>query len=274
MLTPFLIAALAASGSLAQPENDADHEAQNLLVNGSFEDPAEEPAELDPDRIGEWWSFEGPKRPYWKGFERTSEEAKVGEHSVKLTLDSEVNDETSTLIVGAIQNLRPDHMPEELSGWVRVDDWKRGTMRQYVQIVVIVWDVTANMPQGLGGKNYQIAYTFAGVEKPPLTITNRKFQLLNDALGLADGEGDVNEGEWVHFDLNPRADFQRIWGVDPSDYAYIRVLYEVRYDGRDREYEPDAKAKVYWDGLYFGPDTDGDCDWPIEDDAVEPSAQG
>lgn len=258
-MTLMLLATIAALAG--QPENG------NLLVNGSFEEPAEEPAELNPDRIGEWWSFEGPKRPYWRGFERTDEQAKDGDYSVKLTLDSDENPNTSALIVGAIQNLDIEAMPEELSGWVRVDDWKRGTMRQYVQIVVIVWNVTDNFPPEQPHKNYQVAYTFAGVEKPPLEISNRKFQLLNNTIGLANDKGGVNEGEWFHFDLNPRQDFQRLWGVDPSDFQYIRVLYEVRYDGRDDKFETDAKAKVYWDGLHFGPDLDGDADWPIEDDA-------
>ncbi|GAB5497204.1 MAG: hypothetical protein Phyf2KO_22840 [Phycisphaerales bacterium] len=251
-----LLAALA-----GQPEDG------NLLINGSFEEPAEEPAQLDPHRLSEWWSFAGPERPYWRGFERTDERAIDGDYSVKLTLDSDSNPTSSSLIVGAIQNLDIEAMPEELSGWVRVEDWKRGTMRQYVQIVVIVWDVTGNFPPERQHRNYQVAYTFGGVEKPPLEIANRKFQLLNDALELDDGNGGVVEDEWVRFDLNPREDFKRLWGVDPSDYKYIRVLYEVRYDGRDNKFEPDAKAHVYWDGLHFGADLNGEADWPLEDEA-------
>lgn len=249
-----------AAAMMAQPEADPQG---NLLINGSFEEPAAEPAQLDPNRIGEWWSFAGPKRPYWRGFERTDEQSIDGDHSVKLILDSDLNPTTSTLIIGAIQNVKTETMPEELSGWVRLDGWERGTMRQYVQIVVIVWDVTGNLPPGYGLKNYQIAYTFGGVQKPPLEINNRKFQLIGEALDLENDEHEMNEGEWVRFDLNPREDFKRLWKVDPSDFEYVRVLYEVRYDGRDDKFEPDARAAVYWDGLHFGPDLDGDADWPI-----------
>lgn len=234
-----------------QPEQAA----HNLLVNPSFEEPVppEQKQPVNPHILGEWWSFTGPEKPYWRHFEIDDTIAHDGERSVRLTLDS-TNWGGPTLIVGATQNVKAEAMPDELSGFVRVSDWQRGTTNQYVQIVVIVWNVSANLPAGLAAKNYQIAYTFAGIEAPPFAIANRKFQFPRGELVSLQGEdGEPIQGEWVRFDLNPRADFLREWGVDPSDFEYIRVLYEVRYDGRKPGSEPHAKALVHWDDLYFGP---------------------
>lgn len=247
---------LAASLLAAQPEAAEPApapEPKNLLVNPSFEEPVAPQAQpVDPHVIGQWWSFAGPDKPYWRHFEVADDEAFAGDRSARLTLDSE-GFNGATLIVGATQNVKSESMPTELSGAVRVDDWKRGTMRQYVQIVVIVWNVSANSPAGLGAKNYQIAYTFAGIEQPPFAIANRKFLFpRGQSIDLAGENGQPIEGEWKRFDFNPRQDFMEQWGVDPSDFEYVRVLYEVRYDGRQASLEPPAYAVVHWDDLYFG----------------------
>lgn len=247
---------LAASLLAHQPETAESAQAsepKNLLVNPSFEEPVAPQAQpVNPHVLGEWWSFAGPEKPYWRHFEVTDAMATEGERSVRLTLDSEGYD-GATLIVGATQNVVTDSMPTELSGAVRVDNWKRGTMRQYVQIVVIVWNVTDNKPAGVAAKNYQIAYTFAGIERPPFAIANRKFLFpRGELIDLHGEDGDPIEGEWKRFDLNPRQDFIEQWGVDPSDFEYVRVLYEVRYDGRRANTEPPAYATVHWDDLYFG----------------------
>ena len=137
MLSLLLFASLLA----AQPEAAKPapkYEPKNLLVNPSFEEPVAPQAQpVDPHVIGEWWSFAGPDKPYWRHFAVVGDEAFEGDRSARLTLDSEGFD-GATLIVGATQNVKSESMPTELSGAVRVDDWKRGTMRQYVQIVVIV----------------------------------------------------------------------------------------------------------------------------------------
>jgi hypothetical protein len=240
-----------AAAFAGQPE--AADDSGNLLVNASFEETLpERPAEVNPHVLGEWWSFAGPKKPYWRHFEIDDNTAYDGERSTKLTLDSTGFD-GATLIVGATQNVVTDTMPTELSGAVRVDEWQRGTQRQYVQIVVIVWNVTDNMPKGQDAKNYQIAYTFAGIERPPFRIKNRKFLFpRGELVDLHSEDGNPKVGEWKQFHLNPRKDFNEQWGVDPSDYEYIRVLYEVRYDGRNASKEPPASAVVHWDDLYFG----------------------
>ena len=247
---------LAASLIAAQPETTEKAQAdepKNLLVNPSFEEPVAPQAQpVNPHVIGQWWSFAGPDKPYWRHFEVADDEAAEGEKSVRLTLDSEGYD-GATLIVGATQNVITDTVPTELSGFVRVDDWERGTLRQYAQIVVIVWNVSDNKPRGLAAKNYQIAYTFAGIERPPFAIANRKFLFpRGDLVDLQGPDGNPVQGEWKRFDLNPREDFMKQWGVDPSDFEYVRVLYEVRYDGRQAQQEPHAHAVVHWDDLYFG----------------------
>jgi len=243
-----------AAALMGQPE-ESDDTRGNLLVNASFEEAMpERPAKVNPHVLDEWWSFAGPKKPYWRHFEIDDKMASDGERSVRLTLDSAGFD-GATLIVGATQNVVTDAMPTELSGEVRVDDWKRGTQRQYVQIVVIVWNVTGNLPAGQNAKNYQIAYTFAGIEKPPFRIRNRKFLFpRGELVDLHGADGNPNVGEWKRFHLNPYKDFNEQWGVDPSDFEYIRILYEVRYDGRDAAAEPPAYAVVHWDNLYFGPE--------------------
>lgn len=252
-----MLSLLLAATLVAQQPETAERaptaEPKNLLVNPSFEEPVEPQAQpVNPHVIGDWWSFAGPDKPYWRHFEVADDEAAEGEKSARLTLDSE-NYDGATLIVGATQNVITDTMPTELSGAVRVDDWKRGTMRQYVQIVVIVWNVTDNKPARVAAKNYQIAYTFAGIDQPPFAIANRKFLFpRGEQIDLHGEDGNPIEGEWKRFDLNPREDFIKHWGVDPSDFEYVRVLYEVRYDGRRANLEPPAYASVHWDDLYFG----------------------
>ena len=241
-----------AAALAGQPTDDG-----NLLVNGSFEEPIpERPATVDPHVLGEWWSFAGPSKPYWRHFEIDNELAYDGDKSVKLTLDSEGFD-GKTLIVGATQNVVTDSMPTELSGAVRVDDWKRGTRRQYVQIVVIVWNVTDNMPEGQGAKNYQIAYTFAGIENPPFRIGNRKFLFpRGELVSLQGQDGNPRTGVWKEFHSQPTRGFQANSGVSiRATTEYIRVLYEVRYDGRDDELrEPTRRrGRAIGTGCYFGP---------------------
>lgn len=250
----FLAAMLAAQPESAEPAPKPAPDG-NLLVNPSFEEPVapEQKQPVDPHVLGEWWSFAGPEKPYWRHFEIDDSIAHDGNNSVRLTLDSE-GFGGRTLIVGATQNAQTETMPDELSGYVRVDDWARGTTNQYVQIVVIVWNAQANLPEGVDVSNYQIAYTFAGIEEPPFRIDNRKFLFPRAPFVALQGEdGNPIEGEWVRFDLNPRADFLAHWGVDPSDFQYVRVLFEVRYDGRIAPVEPRGQAVVHWDDLYFGP---------------------
>lgn len=248
-MTVFVIAA-ALMGAV-QPEAVAL--GGNLLVNPSFEvEVGAQKQPVDPHVIGEWWSFAGPEKPYWRHFEVSDEMAAEGERSARLTLDSK-GWEGPTLIVGATQNVVTDAMPDELSGAVRVDEWARGAVNQYVQIVVIVWNVSGNYPPAGQFKNYQIAYTFAGIESPPFVINNRRFLFpRGERVALQGEDGDPVEGEWVRFDLDPRADFKAQWGVDPSDFEYVRVLYEVRYDGRNAKGSDPAYAEVHWDDLYFG----------------------
>ena len=57
-------------------------------------------------------------------------------------------------------------------------------------------------------------------------------------------------GEWIQFDLPVRRDFETLWGVVPSDYDFLRVFFEVRWD--NKEEGAVLHADVYYDDLFFG----------------------
>jgi hypothetical protein len=203
----------------------------NLVVNPSFEDDEREP----------WFCFAEANPEAWGDFTIADGVAHEGKRSARLVLDSEA-DTGKTRIYGVVQEIETENMPDHLSGWYRVEGWQRGAPRQYLQAVVIVWR-PRQMPKGIPGGNYQIAYTLAGVKQPPLHMRNRAF--------IITGPPEPTEDEWVFFELNPREDFQRKWGIDPKDFKYLRVFFEVRYDGIT-EGGPPAKATVYYDDLYMG----------------------
>lgn len=264
MLAPFAWASLPIARAKAQqmpPPSDAteaETERANLLRNGSFEE-GQEP----------WFSFAERNPISWGGFDITDTRARTGARSARLVLDSTGNDRP-TRIHGVIQEFRSEYAPNRLSGWYLVDEWQRGTPKQYIQVVVILWG--ARDPSGVvrTANNLQIAYTLAGVEEPPLQIGNRRFVL--------SGPKDPVIGEWIPFEFNPRADFKAQWGVDITNFEFVRVLYEVRYDHMARATEPapagdsqpgdppatppstpvtpepppPARAIVYYDDLYAG----------------------
>ena len=52
--------------------------------------------------------------------------------------------------------------------------------------------------------------------------------------------------------LPMRQDFIDLWGGVPKDFTKIRVLFEVRCDGKTPAEGP-LEADVYYDDLYMGP---------------------
>lgn len=209
-------------------------EAGNLLRDPSFEmHEAQPPA---------WFSFAEKNPVSWGPFAIAEEMPRTGERSALLELDSEKFG-GKTRIHGVIQEFKSAHAPEEVSGWYRVEGWERGAPKQYLQVVVILWGARDPTGQVRGASNLQIAYTLAGVEEAPLSISNRKFVLA--------GPPEPAEGEWVRFEVHPRKDFNAMWGTDPTGFEYVRVLFEVRFDEKD-EGTPPARAKVYYDDLYAG----------------------
>jgi len=139
-----------------------------------------------------------------------------------------------------VQEVDPAEFPEMISGYYRVENWKRGTLKQYLQFVVIVFAPT-NL--GTAYPNYQIRYPLAGISEDPFPISNAYFIYL--------GKEEPRQGEWVYFETNIKNDFLEKWEAVPAGYSKIRVLFEVRYD--DKEVGLPAEADVYYDDLYMGP---------------------
>ena len=142
-------------------------------------------------------------------------------------------------VLGAVQSLKPSSFPEFLSGFYRVENWKRGTDIQYLQFVVI-----AILPNNAG--NIQIRYLLAGTATEPFEIGNAKFVFLS--------KEEPRVGEWVYFERNIADDFQQLWGQAPEKMQELRVFFETRYDS-PTAIQPDIGGDVYYDDLYVGPES-------------------
>lgn len=196
----------------------------NLLENGSFEHGREP-----------WFSLVTPN---WEGFEITDRFAAGGRYSAHLALRSQ-RSARSTKIAGLIQEVNPIELPRRLAGSFRVETWRPGTPKQYVQVVVIVF----GLPNAKPFANHQIRYVLGGVDKAPLPMINARYAFI--------GPSELQKQRWIRFDLDLHADFQRFWGEVPKSFSKLRVLYEVRYDDR-KAGEQEASADVYFDDLYLG----------------------
>ncbi len=196
----------------------------NVFLNGSFEEGA------DP-----WFFLKD--RPYWKGFSISRADAKTGNASARILVDGGP-EESGTKVYGLIQEVSPRKFPDLISGHYKIKNWRRGTPKQYLQFVVIVWgDPAAKFP------NHQIRYILAGSDEPPITIQNARFMVL--------GTREPEVGKWIRFERAVSEDFKNQWGWTPSGYQKIRVLFEARYDEKEKNSEP-VVAEVYFDDLFFG----------------------
>ena len=139
-----------------------------------------------------------------------------------------------------IQEVAPERFPEVVSGFYRVENWMKGTGKQYLQFVVIVFGAE-NLSRSYD--NHQIRYILAGVGEPPIAIANAHFVFLD-----AD---EPAQGRWIPFKVNVGDDFRRLWGDAPQDFDKIRVLFEVRWDGKVAG-QGTPQADVYYDDLYMG----------------------
>ncbi len=194
----------------------------NLLHNGSFEQGVEP-----------WFSLESEN---WAGFSLSDRYAIDGRFSAYLALRADANDQ-SARVFGLIQELSPKKLPKRLSGYYRVEQWRRGTAKQYLQCVIIVWgDKTAPY------QNIQIRYVLAGLTEPPFAISNARFVFL--------GAREPLLAQWVRFERDLHSDFLQQWGHIPERFEKIRVLFEARYD--DKEPGSELAADVYYDALYLG----------------------
>ena len=195
----------------------------NLFPNGDFE------SGRDP-----WYSLKPPD------FILSTDVAHSGEGSAHLQMREGTETEGAKVFY-LVQEIQPPEFPEVISGYYRVENWKKGTPKQYAQFVVIVFGAQ-NTPGDF--PNHQIRYLLAGIDSPPFAISNAKFVFV--------GKEEPVEGEWVRFERNVRDDFIELWGAAPVGFEKIRVLFEVRYDDK-KVGEGPAEADVYYDDLYMGP---------------------
>jgi len=208
---------------------DWDHDS-NLLENGSFEEGREP-----------WFALNSPKRPYWMDFEVTEERALSGSRSALFRVHSQGEIHRGARIWGVIYDLEPDTIPRHISGSYLVEDWRRGAVNQYLQVVVCVFDPIRDFPE-LGGSPVQISFVLAGIDSPPFRISNRKFIFV--------GPKEPASGEWVNFDFDIHAAFKAHWGRVPKQFGKVRVFFEARFD--ERRPAPDLNALVWFDDLYLG----------------------
>lgn len=195
----------------------------NFLQNGSFEQGVEP-----------WFSLESEN---WAGFSLSDRYAVDGRFSAYLALRAGREDHGAK-VFGLIQELSPKRFPRKLSGYYRVESWQRGTEKQYLQCVVIVWgDKTLSQYQ-----NIQIRYVLAGIVEPPFAISNARFVFL--------GTSEPRQREWVRFERDLHRDFTELWGRVPTGFEKIRVLFEARYD--EKSPGQTLAAEVYYDALYLG----------------------
>lgn len=195
----------------------------NLLRNGSFEQGVEP-----------WFALDSAN---WAGFSLSDRYAVAGRFSAYLALRATPEDHGAK-VFGVIQELSPKRFPKKISGYYRVESWRRGTTKQYLQCVVIVWrDRAVSQYQ-----NIQIRYILTGMTEPPFAITNARFVFL--------GEREPVQGRWVRFERDLHQDFLHQWGHVPERFDKIRVLFEARYD--DKEMGTELAADIYYDALYLG----------------------
>ena len=194
--------------------------------------------------------FEGGRAPWcslgtsaWgQPFSVSDKQAKSGERSALLELNSDGSEQTAR-VYGVVTEIAPDEFPEVLSGYYYVDGWERGSPKQYLQFVVIVWEAD-NAPAEVAAPNHQVRYVLAGVESQPIEIANARFVIV--------GTGEPEQDRWVRFEQNIRQDFEELWGAVPEGFTRLRILFEVRWDERTPDDGP-AAADVFYDDLYAGP---------------------
>lgn len=196
---------------------------KNLFANGSFEQGSEP------------WFFLESKN--WAGFSVSDRYAVAGRHSAHIALRASRQDQGAK-VFGLIQEVNPKEFPKKISGYYRIENWKRGTEKQYLQFVIGVWQDEAAKEFS----NIQIRYILTGITEPPFRIANGRFLFL--------GETEPPQGRWVYFERDLHADFSKLWGHVPKKFEKIRVLFEARYD--QKEPGADLTADVYYDVLYLG----------------------
>jgi hypothetical protein len=199
----------------------------NHLENPSFEDGR-----------APWFSLV-ESSPYWMDFAVTDAHARSGQYSAMLNLHSRGEIRRGTRVWGVLNDLKPKFMPQRIAGFYRVEEWHRGTAKQYVQVVVSIGFGRTQDP-------LQVAWVLCGIDAQPFPIANRKF--------IFAGPKEPTQDEWVPFEVDVHDALRREWGVHyPATLSFdaVRILFEARFDGYEDSDGPVA-GKVYFDDLYFG----------------------
>jgi len=215
--------ALAACSGGSDGGNGQPGPGGNLFVNPGFENGS------DP-----WFSLAKDA-----SFVRAEELSHGGKASAHLQMRDALPD-SGHKVYYLVQEITPQSFPDVVRGYYRVENWRHGTRKQYLQFVVIVFG-GSTLPTG--ASNYQIRYLLAGIDSPPFPIGNAHFVFI--------GKNDPAEGEWVPFQANVKDDFVRLWGGVPAGFDKIRVLFEVRWDDKVAG-DGEPQADVYYDDLYIG----------------------
>jgi len=174
-------------------------------------------------------------------FEVSQDFAHSGESSALLRMRVPAEKGGKAKVFYLVQEVISGQFPELISGYYRVENWTKGTPKQYLQFVVIAFDVPNLTPVY---PNHQMRYPLAGISEEPFNIANAFFVFL--------GKEEPRTGEWVYFERNIKEDFQQSWGAAPVGFSKLRILFEVRYDDKEPGTAP-AEADVYYDDLYMGP---------------------
>ena len=205
--------------------SDGGGSAANQLLNPGFEEGAEP-----------WISLAEEST-----FEVTADQPHSGASSARLRMDESIDAEGDRVYY-LVQEITPGKFPDVVRGNYFVENWRRGTAKQYLQFVVIAIGADNN-PIILQADNYQLRYLLAGIDREPFAIANAQF--------IHFSQEEPVEGQWVSFEANVKDDFQRYWGAVPENFDMIRILFEVRYDDKVKG-DGAPRADVYYDDLYFG----------------------
>lgn len=196
----------------------------NLLTNPSFEE----------DFKG-WYWLDWSK--VWGPFNISDKVRHTGRKSAYIKIDERPGS-PSKKIHGVVQTLKPDKFPKIAAGWYRIENWKRGVPRQYLQFVVIAWQDYEDNP------NFQLRYVLAGVTQQPLPISNARYTILANGI-------EPETDKWIYFEVNIRDDFQKLWGKIPDNYSKLDFFWEARFDD-DPAGAAHIRADAYYDDLYVG----------------------
>lgn len=218
-----------------------------LLAGNQFRNPGFETGADGWGRI---------ERPDSIGFEVVSKPVHAGRGAAHLVAAWRPGDRRRPVAVQSVtQTISPPRFPDRIGGWYRVERWEHSSDRDPLQlqvIVAVIGDprtreiVQSNDPDHAevdpALDNLQIRYQLAGPSEDPEDGSNVRNRVIE--------RGPPTLGDWVHFDLPIKFDFEQLWGTQPANYRELRAMFIVRWD--DKEESTALHAEVYYDDLFFG----------------------